>query len=242
MRHAARLFGFVAGLLGPLFAALSCHGQATAPVVAPRFYVGVQLLYRVSYQVFYPDTPGSAGPHPWQLTVGGNVTPRLALQVGVSYTREHDHQDPAYSGTMLNGDYVDGSFDSKRWTYCVPVLARYALVRFPKPRLQVDGLVGLTVLGTESHEQAEQRVNGHVVQHRNVLEQATNGYYSVGMGVRCPVGRHVEAVVDCTYNRNFHSASEAINFNTTGNQHGFTRALSVGLRYRFNVRKQPAAS
>ena len=71
---------------------------------------------------------------------------------------------------------------------------------------------------------------------------ATNGYYTVGVGVRVPLGRHVEGVLDGTYNRNLHTASEAVNFNTTGNRYGLTRALSIGLRYRFNVRKKPSAS
>jgi hypothetical protein len=232
---------FIAALFSSLWGPSPSQAQERGPTSPPRFYVGVHLLYRVSYQVFYPDTPGSAGPHPWQLTVGGNVTPRLALQAGLSYTREHQHMDPSYTGTMLNGDYVDGSFDSKRWTYCVPVLARYAVVRFPKPRLQVDGLLGWTLLGTQSREQGEQRVNGQVVHQSTYLGQATNGYYTFGMGVRCPFGRHVEGVVDWTYNRNVRPSSEAVNFNTTGNQHGFTRALTLGLRYRFNGRKKPSA-
>jgi hypothetical protein len=233
---------FVAGLWWPLLGALPCQAQAESPAATPRFYVGVHLLYRVGYQVFYPDTPGSASVQPWQLTVGGNATPRLALQAGISYTRELDHFDPSYTGTMLNGDYVDGAYDSKRWTYCVPVLARYAVVRFPRPRLQVDALAGLTLLGTESRVQSEDRVNGQVVRQNSYEGKATNGYYAFGVGVRCPVGRHVEGVVDWTVNRNFRPASEGVNFNTTGNRYGFTRAISLGLRYRFNFPKKPSAS
>lgn len=193
--------------------------------------------------MFYPHTSGSAGVHPWQLTVGGNVSTRWAIQVGFSYQNEYEYRAPLYTGTRLNGDYIDGFKTSKRWTYCVPVLARYAVVRYPKPRLQIDALLGLTLLGAESIYEVEDRVNGQVVrQYSYGGGKATQGYYTAGVGFRYPFGRHFEGVFDWTYNRNFRSAPEGVNFNTTGNPYGLTRAINLGLRYRFNVRKKPVAS
>ena len=221
-------------------AALS--GARKSLEAAPHFFVGVHHLYQVSYQVFYPDTPGSAGVHPWQLTVGGNFSTRLAVQAGFSYQWEHAYRDPLYTGTMLNGDYVDGFKTSTRRTYCVPVLARYAVVRYPKPRLQVDALLGLTLLGTKSNYEVEDRVNGQVVRQYSYGGEATHGYYTAGVGLRYPFGRRFEGVLDWTYSRNFRPASVGVNFNTTGNRYGITRAISLGVRYRFNVSKKPAAS
>jgi hypothetical protein len=240
MRNDIRIF--MAGLVAPLFGALPCRAQEKSPDATPRFYVGVHHLYNTGYQVFYPDTPGSAGVHPWQLTAGGNVSTRLAIQIGFSYQNESKYRDPLYTGTRLNGDYIEGFQTSKRWTYCVPVLVRYAVVRYPKPRLQVDVLLGLTLLGTESSYEVEDRVNGQVVRQYSYGGKATQGYYTAGVGFRYPFGRHFEGVLDWTYNRNFRSTSEGVNFNTTGNRYGFTRAINLGVRYRFNVRKKPAAS
>ena len=158
MKNDIRLF--VAGLVAPVFGALQCQAQEKTVDAAPRFYVGVHQLYRTGYQVFYPNTPGSAGVHPWQLTAGGNVSTRLAIQVGFSYQNEYEYRAPLYTGTRLNGDYIEGFQTSKSWTYCVPVLARYAVVRYPKPRLQIDALLGLTLLGAESTYEVEDHVNG----------------------------------------------------------------------------------
>jgi hypothetical protein len=240
MRNNLRVF--VTGLWWPLLAALPGQAQEKSPEAAPHFYVGVHQLYQVSYQVFYPDTPGRAGVHPWQLTVGGNVSTRLAVQAGVSYQREHTPRAPLYTGTRLNGDYVDGFQTSTQRTYCVPVLARYAVVRHPKPRLQVDALLGLTLFGTKANYEIEDRVNRQVVRQYSYGGEATHGYYTAGVGLRYPFGRHFEGVLDWTYSRNFRAAPVDVNFNTTGNRFGLTRAISLGLRYRFNLHKKPAAS
>ena len=229
---------FLAGILLASIGTHTCNAQKNGPVSSPRYYVGVHQLYRIGYQVFYSNTPGAVSVHPWQITLGLNASPRLALQLGVSYTTERNQMDPAYTGTMLNGDYVDGATDSRQWTYCVPVLARYAMLRYPKPRFQVDGILGLTLLGTSYTESAEDRVNGRVVRSYYDEGKATQLYATVGLGLRCPFGRHFEGVFDWTYNRNFQSASEYVNFNTTGNRYGFTRAISLGLRYRFDVKKK----
>ena len=88
----------------------------------------------------------------------------------------------------------------------------------------------------------EDRVNGQVVRQRRDEARATNGYYTMGAAVQVPLGRHLEGVLDWTYNRNLRAAPEEVNFNTTGNRYGLTRAIGIGLRYRFNVRKKPATS
>lgn len=239
MRNDVRFF--VTGLLGPLLGTFPGHAQAPAPAAAPRFYVGGHLLYRAAYQVFYAKEPYSEEVDLWQLTAGGNVTPRLAVQLGLSYRQEYDRRNPYYAFTLPNGDYMESRGTYENWTYVVPLLARYAVVPPSKFRLQVEALAGVTVLGTKYRVREEDRVNGQVVSRNSFGEQLTQGYYTVGAGVRCPFGRRVEGVFDWTYSRNVRAAPEAVHRTTTGNRYGLTRALSVGVRYRFDVPKKPAA-
>ena len=179
---------------------------------------------------------------PWQLSIGGNLSPRLALQLGYSYRHEADHLDPSYTGTTLTGQFVSGSSSDERWTHCVPLLARYTAIGFPNHRLQADFLLGLTMLHTSEFTAAEFRVDYQVVSSRSFHYKATQGYISGGFGLRYNFGHHVEGVLDWTYSHNFRSASEDVHLNVTGNRFGLTRALSLGLRYRFAVKKKVAAS
>lgn len=201
------------------------------------FFVGIHAI-EAHYAVFFPTTPNDTGTGAgWQATVGFNPSARLAIQLGGTYGHEAHSDDPSYTGTTLSGQYLDGSSYSKRWTYCLPVLARYAVVRSPNPRLQIDALAGLTLLGTRAVSAAENRINHQVVSSYYVEDKATQLYATAGVGLRYSFGRHLEGVLDWTYSRNFHAASDNVHLSVTGNKLGLTRALSLGLRYRFAVRK-----
>ena len=224
------------------FSALAQFQPAKDPAsIGLRYWVGVDAL-RSHYEVFFPLTPNDTGTGAWQVSMGVNITPRLATQAGISYTHDENIQDPEYSGTTLSGQYTDGSRINKRWTYCLPILARYAVVRYPHPRLQVDAILGLTLLGTRYLLAGENRVDGQVVSSFFEEGKATHLYATGGVGLRYPFGRHFEGVFDWTYSKNFRSAPDYVHLAVTGNKLGLTKALSLGLRYRFAVQKKTAAT
>jgi len=210
-------------------------------VLNPRFFVGLH-VFRGNYAVFFPSGPNGGGADSWQLTTGLTVAPRLALQVGYVYGHTTDNSDPTYTGTSLSGDFVSGSSANERWTHCVSSLARYEALRFFKPRLRVDALVGLTFLQTRDIAAGEERVNYQVVNSYYSKQEASDLYATVGVGVRCPFSQHLEGIFDWTYSRNFHSAPEYIHQSVARNKYGLTRALSLGLRYRFDLKKTASAA
>ncbi len=120
----------------------------------------------------------------------------------------------------------------------MPLLARYAMVRFPSPRLQVDAILGLSLVGTRDEFSVENRVNGQVVASYSEQNKATHLYATGGLGLRYPFGRRFEGVFDWTYSKNFRYAPDYVHLAVTGNQWGITRALALGLRYRFAVKKK----
>ncbi|MFC7671429.1 hypothetical protein ACFQT0_31485 [Hymenobacter humi] len=126
-------------------------------------------------------------------------------------------------------------------TYCVPVLARYAALGFAHSRGHLDAVLGATLVGAKVHFDEQDRVNGQAVRQISRRYQATNGFLTAGIGARYALGRHLESVVDWTYNRNVRFASSMTNRYTTGNRYGLTPAVSVGLRYRFTGHPKPAA-
>lgn len=218
------------------------HDSVEKPSVSnPRFFVGLH-VFRGNYAVFFPSGPNGGGADSWQLTTGVTVAPRLTLQAGYVYGHTADDRDPVYTGTSLTGDFVSGSSANERWTHCVSSLARYEALRFFKPRLRVDALVGLTFLQTRDIAAGEERVNYQVVNSYYSKQEASDLYATAGVGVRCPFGRHLEGIFDWTYSRNFHAAPEYVHQSVARNKYGLTRALSLGLRYRFNLKKLATAA
>lgn len=236
---------FLWAFLGFGLLAMPVHAQMVKPPDEPErpFFVGIHFL-QSSYEVFFPSSPEGnlTGVTPWQLSAGGNLSPRLALQLGYSYRHEEDHLDPSYTGTTLSGQFISGSSSDERWTHCVPLLARYTALGFPNHRLQADLLLGLTLLHTREFSAVESRVDYQVVSKRSDQYKATQGYISGGFGLHYSFSYHFEGILDCTYSHNFHPASEDVHLNVTGNRFGLTRALSLGLRYRFAVKKKAAAA
>ena len=233
-------------IIGLVFALAHTVTQAPAQTIpvqpAYPFFVGAH-SFNGTYEVFFPNTANASGTESsWQVTVGRNLSSRIALQLGATYARKSFVDDPSYIRTTLSGQYEDGAYHSKRWTYCLPLLARYAVVRFPKPRLQVDAILGLSLVGTLDKFSVENRVNGQVVASYSEVNKAAHLYATGGVGLRYPFGRHFEGVFDWTYSKNFRSAPDYVHLAVTGNKLGLTKALSLGLRYRFAVQKKTAAT
>lgn len=206
------------------------------------FFVGAH-AFNGAYEVFFPNTANNAGTESsWQITIGRNLSSRLTVQLGATYARKSFVDDPSYIRTTSSGQYEDGAYRSNRWSYCLPLLARYAVVRFPNPRLQVDAILGLSLFGVKDRFSIENRVNGQIVASYSEENKATHLYATGGIGLRYPFGRHFEGIFDWTYSKNFRSAPDYVHLAVTGNKLGLTRALSLGLRYRFAVKKKVAAT
>lgn len=224
-----------------LHAAAHGHAQAVAPAVEFPFFVGAH-AFNGTYAVFFPRTANRSGTgSAWQLTAGVNLSPRLALQVGGTYSREVFNDAPSV-GTTPTGVPTRGTYYSNRWTYCVPVLGRYAVVRFPQPRLQVDALLGASLVGTRVVFGGENFLNGQLVSAFYEENKATHVYATGGLGLRYPFGRRFEGVFDWTYSRNLRRTSPGVQQAVTGNPWGLTRALGLGLRYRFAVKSKVTAA
>lgn len=216
--------------------AQTMSGQPNFP-----YFVGAH-AFNGSYEVFFPATANSAGTESsWQLTLGRALSRRWAVQLGVTYARKSFVDDPSYTRTTLSGQYEEGAYRSERGTFCLPVLARYALVRRSRPRLQVDAVAGLTVVRVWDEFTVENRVNGLVVARYAEGGRATHAYLTAGLGLRYPFGRRFEGVLDWTYSRNLRAVPDRVHLAVVGNPLGLTRAVGLGLRYRFALKRKSAA-
>ncbi|MCI1187015.1 outer membrane beta-barrel protein [Hymenobacter sp. DH14] len=205
------------------------------------YYVGIEAL-RANYEVFYPSTPALTNSGSWQLCAGVRIRSRLSIQAGYANIMHSSREDPAYEGTTLSGSYITGKRGSDTRTLTIPLIIRYSLIRRAHPRLQIDAIAGGTLVADNYSLFYLDYVDGVLVRDYHESAHITQVCATAGLGARYPFGRHLEGVLDWTYSRNLKAVPEPIHQQVTGNRFGLTRALSLGLRYRFAVKKKEAVA
>lgn len=209
-----------AGLVASALPLLSA-AQTTAPV-APRFSLGLSGTY-AKY-----DTPTRIIP---TLTAGWQLTPRLALQLGVGYT----WNTSSYGG---NGTYFDSQtnefhYEVGRASYSrlltAPVSVRYTVTPLAK-RWQLDLVAGATALYyfgryDETYSTATQPRRTITWDSYDHFE----GVLSAGLSLRYALTQHVELVGDALVNT-------AWNNPYNGYIRSYPGSFSLGARYRFGAR------
>ena len=225
-------------LSAALLLALPTTSQAQAAAPARpllRFFGGGSYAFRnAPYQVLFP-APRPVRPAKWLLMAGYFLTPRLSLQLSYSQASDHDGRQITSTGIPLPGDRRSLTRISEYQMWLLPLLARYSLIYRPNPRLQLDALLGATLLRSTGTENARESLNDTLVSSSTTALGATQGYVQAGLGLRYPFGRHLEAAFDWTYSRNLQASSRPDNRQTLGNDWGLTRTIGVGLRYRFGL-------
>ncbi len=226
------------------FCCYAAQAQPATPVAKWKplpYFVGFH-FQEGQYEVYFPSTYNDAIPGSWEFTAGLAVSSRFVVQTGFSHVHDLFVFDPSYTGTTLSGDYVSGKDRDENSVYCAPVLVRYSLFSKARARLQIDAILGLTFLKNDVYNDREGSTNNVITFSRHQeYHSGLQSYLTAGVGFRYPFGHHVEAVVDWIYNRNFHETSERVHLDLSDNKWGFTDTRSLGIRYRFNLKKPAAA-
>lgn len=232
MRFPAFLLGGL--LLGPALPVLA-QTAAEAPAT-PRFYVGLG-AYSSYYNGIGHYSQYSNGDFrlPVQLTAGYQLRPRLAVQVGLTYSGGTSHyaENTLYlnANTGPNSSYYTLDGDYTRRQASVSALARYTLTANPAHRLQFDALGGFTLERASSHSRGTQTnyASGSTATTSDYsFNHAQNTLLLTGgVGARYRLSRRFELTYDFTVNKALtgpapHPAPA-----------GLTSSQALGLRYRF---------
>ena len=226
---ALRLLGSALLLSCPLLA------RTQSAETPPRYYVGLA-AYSSDYQSlgggYYRSTTV-----PVQLTLGYQLRPRLALQLGAAYSGNSSRYAGAgqYYGTptpQFPYSYYDYTARYSQRVTSVTLLARYALTRQPTRRLQFDllGGVGLEITKRNYSEIRTSTDSAQTVSNTSYPEShytSTDVVLAAGIGTRYRFSRHLEAALDVTLNKFLFGQRIYSNI---------TSATALGLRYRFGQR------
>ena len=216
------------GLL--LSSPLAGYAQSGDPTPAPHFYGGLG-LYTSSHQNL--SSWGNGARIPVQAVVGYQLRPRLAVQLGVTYSG--NRSDYAYS-TSYSSYYpsppstlvdIAGTYTERSTT--TSLLGRYTLTRKLAHRFQAD------VLGGVKFEYSRYREVGTTTSHDQATPVATPYEYlntynrtllSLGVSLRYRVVSRLEAVYDLTFDQPISNRYAYYGLRPEA-------TMALGLRYHF---------
>jgi hypothetical protein len=107
-----------------------------------------------------------------------------------------------------------------------------------RSRLQLDLIGGGTWVNSRFRVAAEDFINGQSLGLVSQEDHTRQWYLTAGLGARYSFSQHVEGVLEYTLIRNTQRIPAYVHLATLGNRWGLTRSISLGLRYRFNGKKQ----
>jgi hypothetical protein len=199
--------------------ALSSHAQ-TAPSLS-RFYLGVS-GNQLSNAPFNGDgiVPRIIGP---ALTVGMQLTPRLAVQTGLSY---HWKKESRYYQSISTPGGISSVTTTQRTKYfIIPALLRY-MVTAPAGRAHFDVVGGATLLHATGHVTYD--VSGGAIDPalRESSISDTRFNLTLGPAVRAAISPRLElsvsSLMSMVVGDNYYRFSDRLFLNT-----------SIGLNYTF---------
>jgi hypothetical protein len=209
----------------------SSQAQDGQPVPAPKFYVGLA-AYSGPYQNFSTNYRSRDNINiPVQATLGYQWRPRLAVQLGLTYSgyknrfeSEHNYIDANTYRTL----YKSNTTTTVR-TFSTALLMRYTLTRKPAHHFQVDVVGGFTLLhqslrltGNETYSYIDYPQSPSTIINHND-SYAHNGLNAtLGPEFRYRFGQRLEAVGDILFI-----------LPITGNYHDLDSSVALGLRYHF---------
>lgn len=217
-------FTALAALL--LGAPLATLAQTADPAPAHRFYGGLA-IYEGSNQMLSGFYSGERFNVPVQATLGYQLRPRLALQLGLAYSSAKADYADTYDYVNSNSIPVrySTSSTSLRRATSASLLARYTLTRRANHRFQVDAVGGLSFYHSFYRVNSTDTYTSQGT--TDVRPYENSGAYNslqvnLGPSFRYRFGERLEAVGDLLFYTSL-----------TSSYHSLNSALALGLRYRF---------
>jgi hypothetical protein len=208
--------------------------QEAAPAPVPRLYGGLGTYTGNNYRIGRLIMPRSIGTYskntfqlPVQATLGYQLRPRLAVQLGLVYVGYKYDYASEYDYTDVNANAIHYSNSSKTTVrqYTLSSQARYTLTRKLDHRFQVDVVGGVayhhqSYRGVGSQEYTNVSQGTTVVTNDDASFPYNESFINIGPSLRYRVEQRVDVVYDLLMN-------QALTYNDR------QVSMALGLRYRF---------
>lgn len=210
-----------------IFAGLLTHPVFSQQFEDPpdNFYVGAQVGAN-RYLVDYPSGSQGVAVSPVHVQVGYQISPRLAVQLGVGRRRRQQYVGSTTVAPVPGGPA--SRFESDWWTTHVPLLGRYTLTSKASRRFKVDVVGGVALVRSRYRYNRTVAQNGVVIEQENIDSRVTDPYLTAGVGTRYGLNRKLALTFDAQLNR----LPRTVRTDPKESFLGYS-SLAVGLRYTF---------
>jgi hypothetical protein len=208
--------------------------QEAAPDPLPRFYGGLGIYTGNDHRIGRLNVLRGIGTYskntyelPIQATLGYQLRPRLAVQLGLVYSgHKYDYASES-DYTDANADIIHYSNNSRTTLrhYTASLQARYTLTRKLDHRFQVDVVGGFSYshqyyrgIGSQEYTNVSQGTT--LVTNDDGTFPYNESFISVGPSLRYRVGQRAEVVYDLLMNQALARNDGQV-------------SMALGLRYRF---------
>jgi hypothetical protein len=218
-------------LLGLPFISLA---QDSPSIPVPKFYAGLAMYSGSYHSLGRSKTPASINTTststyqvPVQATLGYQLRPRLAVQLGLVYSgRKNDYASTnEYVDANSNKILFNSTGRSTLRHYTASLQARYTLTRKPAHRFQVDAVGGLAYdhqyyrgVGSEAYTNVSQGTSTST--NHDDTSPYNEAFISIGPSLRYRFGQRLDVVYDLLLNQPLTRQSNA-------------GSMALGIRYRF---------
>lgn len=190
-------------------------------------------LASCSYFIFYP----TAGPSlrivtPWKLEASYRLNKRIAFRLGYGFTRfSNDYVD---TGTNPVGQPTSQLFQDKGYDSVLPVTVSYSIRADDSRKFNFGIVAGLMFAKSAYNTRIVNTLNGMPVE--DISESGgKSGFYTVsGAVLDYRINKRLNLTGELSWNRSLASVSNAT-YHSLGSKGGFTRNMTFGLRYLFNL-------
>jgi len=220
-------------ILGSLLlgSSLTSYAQATEPAITPKFYVGLGVYGGPYQRLGRTNIRDHKYGVPVQATLGYHLRPRLAVQLGLTYSGYKANYEYDNNYTDINNYRVNHTSNSATTVRTVntSLLVRYTLTRQPAHRFQVDLAGGLMLvhqrvhlISTNFYSYIDYPQAPTTTVENDDSYTSNKLYANLGPSFRYRFGQRLEAVGDILFN-----------VPVTGNYRRLDSSIALGLRYRF---------
>ncbi|WP_208132329.1 outer membrane beta-barrel protein [Hymenobacter sp. BT559] len=203
---------------------LATLAQSTSPPPVYRFYSGMAAYASTTQAV--GGYHGSRYSVPVQATLGYQLRPRLAVQVGLAYSNVKSNNSYTNNYVDSNANLISSvtTSDDMRRVFTTSLLARYTITRQAAHRFQVDALAGPSFThsaGRSTYSETATSQGSSSASYSDYSYNYNDLLISAGPSFRYRFGKHLDAMYDVL-----------LNVSLTNSMNGST-AMALGLRYRF---------
>lgn len=199
-----------------------------------KFKIGGFGASRSFFVFFQGAGPSLRVVAPWEVKVTHMFTERVSLGLGYALANQIDNH--TVTGTTTTGQPTSQLFRDERRDWIIPLTGHYVLRTNDSQKLRLGVTAGIMLAASSYSTRIVNTVDGMVTNDTGGRDSKSSLFAIAGANLSYRVAKRVDVIGEISWNRNLAAVSNTT-YRSLGSRNGFTRNVSLGLNYHFNLKK-----